>query len=171
MFNYSKILTWTAFFVWGDEREAGVVCVWRYSFSQRIYLSGWKMKRPGLQMSKGGGNVFQKYNNKMFFLFCFLVILTLPGFVRFSGCIWPDYCVWEHVDGIAVTIQYSLHCLSGIGMGQGVITFFIRFKPCCSNMSCHIKSKRWSLRCHLCCYYITTSAVMLLLRTYAILLL
>lgn len=134
-----------------------------------IYLAG-RWKGQGCRWVRGG-NVFQKYNNKMFFLFCFLVILTLPGFVGFSGCIWPDYCVWEHVDGIAVTIQHSLHCLSGIGMGQGVITLFIRFKPGCSDMSCHIKSKRWSLRCHLCCYYITTSAVMLLLRPYAILLL
>jgi len=92
-------------------------------------------------------------------LFCVAVILSLLALAGFSDCSRLGYCFWEHKDGIAVSMQHSLHCLHRAGIGQWVITFLVSFKPCCSDKSlCILSPKTWSWRsCQCCCYYRTTS--------------
>ena len=92
-------------------------------------------------------------------LFGVAVILSLLALEGFSGCNGLDYCFWEHMDGIAASMQHSLHCLDRTGIGQWVITFLVSFKPCCSDMSlCILNPKMWSWRSHQCYrYYRTTT--------------
>lgn len=92
-------------------------------------------------------------------IFCVAVILSLLALAGFSGCNGLGYCLWEHMDGIAASMQHSLHCLGRIGTGQWVITFLVSFKPCCSDMSfCIFNPKTWSWRSRqCCCCYRTTS--------------